>query len=274
MSNQNLPHNIEAEIGVLGSLLIEDSMVSEILPKLDKEYFSTQAHQLIFDAIIFLFENNKPIDPVSIKEILKRNNSLEQVGGEEYLFSLMGAVYSAANAVYYSDVVREKGIMRHLIDAAYKIAEFTKNGNIELDELLDKSEQLIFNVTQKKVTSEPVHINHILMDVLSNLEKETHGMTGVPTNFYDLDNMLSGLQKSSLIIIAARPSMGKTSFALNIAANVAIDQNVGVLIFSLEMSKEQLAQNLICSRSKVSPHKINNGEIEEEDYLQIGRAHV
>ncbi|NUM33196.1 MAG: replicative DNA helicase [Candidatus Brocadiae bacterium] len=265
----SLPQNLDAEIGVLGALLIEESIAGEVFKRLDKSYFSSQAHQLIFEAIGYLFEKSKPIDPVSVMEELKRQGVLDQVGGQEYLFSLMGAVYSAGNAIYYADVVREKGIMRSLIGASQQIIEYTKSENIPLETLLDKSEQLIFEVTQKKVTSEPVHINHILIEVVASLEKESTGITGLPSGFYDLDQMTSGLQPSNLIILAARPSMGKTSFALNIACNVAVEQNVGVLLFSLEMSKEQLAQNMVCSRSKVSAHKITNGSISQEDYDQI-----
>lgn len=263
-----LPQNIEAEIGVLGSLLLEDGIAGEIIQTLDKSYFSTKAHQLIFEAVTLLFDSNKPIDPVTVQEELRKTGALEHAGGEEYIVSLMETVFSAASAPHYAQIVREKGIMRKLVAASEEISRNVKSGTQKLDDLLDKSEQLIFDVTQSKIASEPAHINNILMDVLANLEK-SDGVSGVPTGFYDLDQMISGLQPSTLIIIAGRPSMGKTTFSLNVASQVAIDRGVGVLIFSLEMAKEQLAQNIICSRSSVSPHKITNGTIDSEDYAKI-----
>lgn len=265
----SLPQNIEAEIGVLGAMLIEDGIAGEIFRRLDRSYFSSKAHQLIFEAIAALFEGSKPIDPVGVMEELKKKGVLEQIGGSEYLFSLMQVVYSAGNAVYYADVVREKGIMRSLIAAAAEIIENTKSESIPFSVLLDRAEKLIFEVTQKKVTSEPTQINHILLDIVSKLDRESSGISGIKTGFADLDKMISGLQKAALIIIAARPSMGKTSFALNITSYVGAEEGKGVLFFSLEMTKEQLAQNMICSRAKVPAHKISNGTIDPQDYSQI-----
>jgi len=268
-ASTSLPQNIIAEMGVLGALLVEDGIAGEIFKLLDKNYFSVKIHQLIFEAMGLLFENNKPIDPTTVMEELKRKNVLDLIGGQEYLFSLMGSVYSAGNAIVYAGIIREKAIMRSLIEASQQIIEYTKSENIPLETLLDKSEQLIFEVTQQKVTSEPVHIHNIMMDVVAALDKDSTGISGLSSGFYDLDQMTSGLQPSSLVILAARPSMGKTSFALNIACHAAIEENVGVLIFSLEMPKEQLAQNMVCSRSKVSAHKISNGSITQEDYASI-----
>ena len=264
-----LPQNLEAEIGVLGSLLIENSVADEIIGSLDKSYFSTPAHQTIYEVIVYLFENNIPIDPVAVKEELQKRDCLDKVGGYTYIMSLIDAVFSAGNVLFYSKIVREKGIIRQLIKVSQEIIETSRDESISLPALLDKAESLIFGVTQKNTSNEPAHIKDMISNLLMSIENNSCGLRGVNTGFYDLDELLTGLPNSALIIVAGRPSMGKTSFALNVAANVSIDYGVGTLIFSLEMSKEQLAQNIICSRAKVSPHRITSGKIEHEEYSRI-----
>lgn len=265
-----MPQNIEAEFGVLGALLVEESIVGEIISLLHSRHFSLPAHQSIYEAICTLFENHRPIGPISVKEELQRRGVLEQVGGEAYLLSLMEAVFSAGNSLYNARVVREKGIMRQLIEAARHIEEETQSGRYELDALLDKAEKTVFEVTQSGISSEPVPIQSILVEIVNDLEKKGKNIIhGISSGFPDLDNMTAGLVNSSLIIIAGRPSMGKTTFALNIATHVGVHQNIGVLIFSLEMSKDQVCQNMVCSQVKISPHKIRTGTIDSEEYRTI-----
>lgn len=261
-------YNIEAEMGVLGALMIEETVADDIIRKIDKSYFLNINHQAIFEAITTLLENHKPlIVPAILEEVKKKGN----VSGitEEYLVHMMTTVNTPGSALYYTDILRRRGILRLLTIAAQKIISNASNDKLSLDQILGESEQLIFDVTQRESSSEPVHIQHLLKDVIVNLEKENYGFSGIPTGFYDLDQMISGLQKSALIIIAARPSMGKTSFALNIASHVGVNEGKGVLIFSIEMSKEQVAQNMVCSRARVSPHKIVTGNIDSEDYAHI-----
>jgi replicative DNA helicase len=265
----NVPQNVEAELGVLGSMMVEESIVSDLVPMLHKSYFLSSAHQLIFEAIAYLFDNSRPVDPVAVVEELKRRGVLEQSGGESYLLSLMESIPSAGNYAYYAKIVRAKGMMRQLIKAAETIIDDVKSGTTELDALLDKAERLVFEVTQKEISSEPCHLNNLLLQIVSDLEKDKKLFDGVLTGFRDLDDLITGLPNSSLIIIAGRPSMGKTSFALNIAAHVSANQNVGALIFSLEMPKDQVAQNLLCSWLSINPRKIRNGLLPPEEYLRI-----
>lgn len=266
-----LAQNLDAEAGVLGGLLIEETVAEQIIPKLDKSYFSSRANQLIFEAISDLYLAGKPIDVIVIQEQLKKTGLFAQIaGGEKYLLDLMSNVYSAGNAIYYAEVVREKGVMRLLMGAAQQIIEHTKDWQLELDALLDKAQQIIFEVTQKKNSSDPVAINRVVNSIVQQLMLDQRNFRGIKTGFGDLDNTITGLANSSLNIIAGRPSMGKTSFALNIATNAAIEQNIGALIFSLEMSREQLVHNMICSLARIDSHKIGTGSLTQDDFSRIG----
>ncbi len=265
-----LSQTIDAEMGVLGALLIEETIAGEIIPKLDKSYFSSRTNQLIFEAISQLFLANKPIDAISVQEQLKKTGAFSQItGGEKYLLELMTNIYTAGNATYYAEVVREKGIMRLLMNAAQQIIEYTKDWQLELEALLDKAQQLIFEITQKKTGNEPAAMHDVLGPLIDQILKGKREFKGVRTGFADLDQMTNGFANSSLNIIAGRPSMGKTSFALNIATYTAIEQGAGVLIFSLEMSKEQLAQNMVCARAQVDAHQIGTEAFQPEDAEKI-----
>lgn len=265
-----LAQNLDAEAGVLGGLLIEETLAEQIIPKLDKNYFASRANQLIFEAISNLYVTGKPIDVVVIQEQLKKTGAFAQIeGGEKYLLDLMSNVYSAGNAIYYADVVREKGIIRLLMGAAQQIIEYTKDWQLDLSALLDKAQQIIFEVTQKKNSSDPVPISKIVNTIVQQLMLDHRNFQGVKTGFVDLDKLITGLSNSSLNIIAGRPSMGKTSFALNIATQVAIEQRVGILIFSLEMSRDQLVNNMICSLARIDSHKIGTGSLVQEDFNRI-----
>ena len=269
MSNSDLlPQSIEAEVGVLGSILVEDSVLGDIIAILDKTYFLSPIHQSIYEVISFLFDNNQPIGPVSVAEELKRRKLLDQIGGQGYLISLMETVFSASNVEYYARVVREKGIMRQLIQAAHQIQAEAKSEHLDLDTLLDNSEKIIFEVTQKNISSEPAHIDSLLCNIITSLEQEAAD-NGISSGFRDLDDLIGGLQGSSLVIIAGRPSMGKTTFALNVGAYIGLHEDAGVLIFSLEMSREQLARNILCSRASISPQKISSGMVQHDEYARI-----
>ncbi|HNZ65984.1 MAG: replicative DNA helicase [Planctomycetes bacterium] len=264
VENSRLPQSLEAEIGVLGSLLIEDSIAGEIIQSLQKSYFTKESHQILFEAIKNLYDDGKPIIPASIKEELKHKGVM-QLTSDEYLSQLMGAMYSGGNASYFAEVVREKGIMRLLVLAAQDIIKLAESEQYTLNDLLDKAESIIFDITQKKISSEPVHIQHILLDVLAELDSNDEKNKGISTGFSVLDRIISGLQDSALIILAARPSMGKTSFALNMASHIGIFQRKGVLIFSLEMAKTQVARNMLCSLARISPHRFHDGSITPDE---------
>lgn len=245
-------------------MLIEKEVAGEVMQLLTKDCFLAPANQIIFDAMTYLYDNNKPLDVIVLQEELRTRGHLAKVGGGEYLLSLIEGVPSAGNVEHYVHLVRDKSIMRQLVVAADEIATITRAGNMETDELLDRAEQLIYDVTQKKSVNEPEHIYGLLLDIFSDIENGEQ-VSSISSGFADLDNLLSGLKGSTLNILAARPSMGKTSFALNIADNVGVRQNEGVLIFSVEMSKEQLARNMVCARARISPHKLNQG-VDEKEY--------
>ncbi|HON45852.1 MAG TPA: DnaB-like helicase N-terminal domain-containing protein, partial [Planctomycetota bacterium] len=204
VENSRLPQSLEAEIGVLGSLLIEDSIAGEIIQSLQKSYFTKESHQILFEAIKNLYDDGKPIIPASIKEELKHKGVM-QLTSDEYLSQLIGAMYSGGNASYFAEVVREKGIMRLLVLAAQDIIKLAESEQYTLNDLLDKAESIIFDITQKKISSEPVHIQHILLDVLAELDSNDEKNKGISTGFSVLDRIISGLQDSALIILAARP---------------------------------------------------------------------
>ncbi|WP_372370787.1 replicative DNA helicase [Candidatus Uabimicrobium sp. HlEnr_7] len=264
INDPNSPHSVAAEFGVLGSMLIEEEIAGEIIQLLNKSCFLVPANQVIFEVMIHLYDNNKPLDVIVLQEELRSRGLLDQIGGSEYLFSLVEGVPSAGNVEHYAHVVRDKSILRQLMAAADEIGTLTRSGNVDTDDLLDRAEQLIYEVTQKKAVNEPEHIYNLLLNIFADIENSNHE-PGLSSGFPDLDNLLSGLKGSTLNILAARPSMGKTSFALNIADNVGVRQSEGVLIFSVEMSKDQLARNMVCARARISPHKLSYG-VDEKEY--------
>lgn len=269
------PYNLEAEQSVLGSMLLSQDAVIVATEQLQPEDFYMESHRRIFDVISRLYENREPIDLITVTEALRSNKILEQVGGAVYLTTLTETVPTASNIAYYCRIVEEKAILRRLIRTTSGILSMAYDPEYQVEELLDEAERKIFEIAQKRKVENFYHIKDILFDTFERIEQLYNtkgGITGVPTGFPDLDEKTSGFQPSDLILIAARPSMGKTAFALNIAQNAAIRYKVPVAIFSLEMSKEQLVQRMLCAESNVDSHKLRTGRLDEEDWPKLARA--
>lgn len=273
--NSNLvPQNIEAEEAVLGAILVNPTVITKVVEFLMPESFYKPAHRYVYEAMLQLFNQNERIDIVSVSDVLNFNSKLDMVGGRAFINDLSYKTITTSNIEYYAKIVQEKAIKRALINAGSEIVTFGYDMN-STDESLDNAERLIFDIASRKATKDLSHIKDL---VLTSYEKIEHRynhrdeLTGVKTDFYELDNMTNGLQKSDLIILAARPSMGKTAFALNIAQNVAIKNKVPVAIFSLEMSKEQLVQRMLCSEAEVDTQKIRTGNMQRKDWDKLAHA--
>ncbi|HHW01398.1 MAG TPA: replicative DNA helicase [Thermoanaerobacterales bacterium] len=269
------PYNLEAEQSVLGSMLLSKDAIFVAVERLKGEDFYKESHRRIFEVLVELNENREPVDLITVSEALRSKKLLEQVGGITYLTTLTEIVPTAANIAHYCSIVEEKALLRKLISTSSQIMSMAYDSKENAEQVLDEAERMIFEIVQKRRVENFYHIKDILLDTFERIEQlynSEGGITGVPTGFPDLDEMTSGLQPSDLILIAARPSMGKTSFALNIAANAAIRYKVPVAIFSLEMSKEQLVQRLLCAESNVDSHRLRTGKLEEDDWPRLARA--
>lgn len=269
------PHSVEAEQSVLGSMLLSKEAIYVALERLKSEDFYLEAHRTIFDIIAELHENREPVDLITVTETLRNRKMLESVGGVTYLTTLTEVVPTPANIAQYCKIVEEKALLRRLLEATSKILSMAYEPREDVEELLDEAERRIFAIVQKRRVDNFHHIKDVLLATFERIEQlynSKGGITGVPTGFPDLDAMTSGLQPSDLILVAARPSMGKTAFALNIAQNAAIRHRIPVAIFSLEMSKEQLVQRMLCAESNVDSHKLRTGRLEEDDWPRLARA--
>jgi len=267
------PHSLSAERSVLGSMILEREAVGQAIGLLKEECFYTPEHRLIFRALLELYDQNKPSDPVLLRQQLEQSQALEKVGGAEYLVRLMHAVPSAANIEHYAKVVRDKWMLRELILVAGKILQEAYSHNDDPQELLDRAEQKIFEVTQHRVSGGLEQLRQFLEETFSQLDsREGHYITGLPTGFVELDDMTSGLQNGELIIVAGRPSMGKTAFGMNVAEHIAVEEKKPVAFFSLEMSKQQVVQRLLCSRGKVDSHKLRRNMLNDEEIAKLHTA--
>jgi len=269
------PHNLEAEQSVLGSMLIDAEAVSVAAGTLKPEDFYSEAHKEIFEAMLNLYDRGEPVDLVTVVEELRQKGTLDGVGGAAYISDLSVAVPSTANLKYYIEIVQEKSILRQLIAASNEIIKDSYEAQEELDIILDRAEKRIFEISQRQVANYFEPIKNILLETYTKIEelsKKKGGIIGLPTGFHEFDQKTSGLHPSDLILVAARPSMGKTSFVLNIAQYVALRQKVPVAIFSLEMAKEQLVQRMLSSEANVELQKIRTGNLSEEDWLKLVRA--
>ncbi|MBT1248122.1 MULTISPECIES: replicative DNA helicase [unclassified Thermosipho (in: thermotogales)] len=273
---RNSPHNLEAEQAVIGSILIDPETIESIIPIVSSKDFYDQKNAEIFKAIEELYDEGTPIDVISICERLKTKGKLDFIGGELYVAQLADIVPTSAHIETYAQIVRDKSILRSLISAASKVVEDATSDR-EVDDILDNAERLIFEIAESKTSRTYLPMNTILHQVFENLEtlrgKNKSGtlnvVTGIPTGYKFLDEMTSGFHKSDLIILAARPSVGKTAFALNVAKNMALDFNIPVGIFSLEMSKEQLVQRLLGMEAFVELQKLRRGNITDEEWQRL-----
>jgi len=266
------PQNLEAEQSVIGGILLDNQALNSVLEVLGVDDFYSEAHRKIFAAIIELYDRNEPSDLITLSNILKSKNQLDQAGGASYLSSLADNVPSAANIDHYSKIVKEKSILRKLIGTATDILSKSYDAGTDIDTVLDEAEHAIFDISENKIRPAFSPFKDIIKESVKTIEKlyeRKELVTGVPTGFEKIDDLTSGLQKSDLVIIAGRPSMGKTAFALNIAQYAALEANVAVAIFSLEMSKEQLALRMLSSEAKVDSQRIRRGFLGESDWPRL-----
>ncbi|MDL1988758.1 MAG: replicative DNA helicase [Deltaproteobacteria bacterium] len=269
------PQSIEAEESLLSGILIDNNTLLDVIDIISPEDFYRSAHQKIFSGIVELFSKNEPVDLVTLTNALKERGNLEEIGGATYLATLVDTVPLAVNAKHYAKIVHDKATLRRLIERANDIAKecFEDRGNV--DEIIDFAESSIFEISKNKHKQSFYRISEIIDGNIETLEERQGNkalVTGVPTGFTRLDNLISGLQKSELIILAARPSMGKTALALNIARNAAVDANVPIAMFSLEMSKEQLSMRLLCSEARIDSSRLRGGFFSMEDWRKLTDA--
>lgn len=253
------PQSLEAEMAALASMALDRDILGEIIQVVRSDHFYRQDHRLIFDALVHLYEENKPVDLVLLRDELERRDQLGQIGGVDYLSRLVNSVPSAANGVYYAEIVRDKGILRSLIATTNEINKQAYDTRLNTAEMLNEVEQKIFAVTEQKVTGQEISIHEVMNKVFETLEMRNKGITGLPTGFHELDELTSGLQKGEMIIIAARPSMGKTALGLNLAEHIAADNKISAAVFSLEMSSQALAERMLCGRAHVDSQNVRKG---------------
>jgi len=269
------PHSNEAEQSVLGSMLIDREAVSVAAEVLRKDDFYSEAHREIYEAMMNLYEAGKPVDLVTVVDELDQRGTMDGVGGIAYITDLSRFVPSTANVKYYINIVEEKSILRKLIQASGEIMKDSYEASDEVDDIINKAEKAIFDISQKKNNDSLVPLKTTLLEGYSRIEELYNNkgrITGVPTGFMELDYKTSGMHPSELILVAARPAMGKTSFVLNIAQYAAIHAKVPVAVFSLEMSRDQLANRILCCEANVELQKIRTGELGEEDWRRLVRA--
>lgn len=269
------PHNLEAEKAVLGGVFLSADIFHSLEDKLLPEDFYSPKHQLIFSVFLELSRQNRPIDLVTVSEELEKKGKLEDVGGAVYLASLPEAVATSANALYYAEIVREKATRRKLIATGTELITEGFEESKDIDEIVDESERKIFSLAEKSI--QPVFVSSRdlsskVFEVLQQRIEQKELVTGVPTGYYKLDELTAGFQPTDLIIIAGRPSMGKTAFALNVAMRAAVQADTKVAIFSLEMSKEQLMMRMLCSWGKVDLKNLRTGFVSDEDFIRLTDA--
>ncbi|MDP2939612.1 MAG: replicative DNA helicase [Candidatus Omnitrophota bacterium] len=278
MGNEEIklpPQNLEAEMAVLGSMLIDEEAISQALELIDESCFYKGAHNKIFSAILNLYNNQRSVDLITISDELKRNNLLEDVGGMSYLTALTETVPTSANVQHYAHIVKEKSILRLLISNATQIVSESYGMHGNVDELLDRAEKLIFEISDRKIEGGYIPLKEIIKDSIETIDKlyqrKAH-VTGIATGFLDFDRQTAGLQNSDLIVIAGRPSMGKSALAISIAEYAGVVEKIPVGFFSLEMSKEQLVQRLLCSHARVDTHKVRSGFLSPSDWPRLTSA--
>lgn len=269
------PQNLEAEQSILGAVLIDNDALSKVLEVLDPEDFYKLSHRKIFNAMTDLFDRNEPIDLITLTDFLRKKDELEAIGGISYLSVLVDMTPTAANVKYHSRIVREKALLRGLVRSANDISSKVYEDNLDAEDLVDYAERAIFEISDKRIKTSFVTLKEVIKDsfeMIEHLYDKKDSITGVPSGFRDLDDLTTGFQKGDLIIIGGRPSMGKTAFTLNIAQYVGVELKEPVAIFSLEMSKEQLALRMLCSEGMVNSNNIRKGFIKKEDWHKLTSA--
>ncbi len=276
MTEEKLPpQNIPAEQSVIGAMLLDKNAIMQSVEILSPDSFYKEAHRYIYDAILALSDRNEPVDLITVTEELRKSGKLETIGGSIYISDLLGSVPTAANVGYYARLVEEKAILRRLIEAGTGIINDCFDDKNKVDFVLDNAEKTILEIAMKKARQGFFKIDNVLKDVLDIMDKlygKKEAITGIPSGFPDLDRLTAGFQNSDLVILAARPSVGKTALALNFAQNVAIKHKVPVAIFSLEMSKEMLAQRLLCAEAEVDSQKIKTASLSDGGWKRLMKA--
>lgn len=269
------PNSIEAERAVLGAILLNNEVLSHTLELLTPDDFYRTGHALLYKAMIRLEERGEPADVVTVVEELRAGNEIDKVGGASYIASLTGEVPSVAHARHYAAIIRKLSTLRGLINVANDIASEGYGAGQDVEEFLDRAEKEIFSATSRQLEKSAVSLHDMLRDAFNKIE-ELHNkkemVTGVPSGFYELDDLTAGFQGSDLVIVAGRPGMGKTSFVLNIAQHAAVKSNVGIAFFSLEMSREQLVMRLLCSEAMVDAQRLRRGMLRDSDWPKLTRA--
>ncbi|MBI5359065.1 MAG: replicative DNA helicase [Planctomycetes bacterium] len=259
------PQNLEAETSLLGSLILDNQQIGEVLELVAAESFYKPAHQLIFKLMVDLYDNRKPIDLVILHEELDKKGILDEAGGTEYLTTLVSSVPSASNAQYYAKIIKEKSVLRSLLSTCSNIIREANESTADSEQLLDTAEKLIFEVTKRRTVTASISIKDILRSAFDKLTSEDRFVSGIETGLTDLDNQTGGLHPSQLVIIAGRPSMGKTSFALKIIHHAAVHMQKPVLFFSFEMDCEMIALNMVCSEAKISSFNVRKGTYDKNE---------
>ena len=275
MPARKMPQNLEAEMSVLGVAFLNKNALTKICEELYPEMFYSEANQKLFEAIKTCYDEKIPVDITTVKEVLDRKKNLNTVGGIEYISDVIDSVATAANLDYYIKIVKDKAVMRNLIETATDIVTNAYEEDEDITHMLDEAEKKILNVVKERQTSDFIHIKDAIAVAQENLERLSQNksdITGLPTGFYDLDKASSGLHAGELIIIAARPGMGKTAFALNIATNAAQHTKQAIAIFNLEMPAEQLVNRMRSAVGQIDSYKIQTGQMNHEDWKRINEA--
>ncbi len=277
MANRIPPHNIEAEESLLGALLIEPDSIVKVADTVRGEDFYKESHRHIFDTCIELFEKHEPIDLLTVGNRLEETDLLKQIGGRTKIVELTNAVATASNIVHYAELIQKKATLRRLLKASGEISELAYNESEDIDVLIDDAEQKLFNVSSNFIKQSFVPMRTVLstaFDRIDELHRDRGKLRGLPSGFKGIDNLLAGLQRSDLVILAARPSVGKTSFALDLVRNIAVKTKTPVGFFSLEMSKEQLVDRMICAQGNIDLWKLRTGRLSDrdDDFPKIGEA--
>jgi replicative DNA helicase len=269
------PHNIEAEESVLGSMLLSRDAIAEVLEVLHEEDFYRPAHRTVFRSVLDLYSHGQAVDPITVAEELRRNGELPDVGGAPFVHTLLSTVPTAANAGYYARIVKEAGILRRLIDVGTRIVQLGYETPQDTERAVDFAESWVYQVAQGRVTEDYQSLREVLtgtLEAIERLHNDSREITGVPTGFSDLDRLTSGLQPSNLIIVAARPAVGKSTLGLDIARNAAVRSSVPTVVFSLEMSKTELVQRLMCAECSVDMQRLRTGRMEDSDWTRLTRS--
>jgi replicative DNA helicase len=269
------PHNVEAEESVLGSMLLSRDAIAEVLEVLHEEDFYRPAHRTVFRSVLDLYSHGQAVDPITVAEELRRNGELADVGGAPFVHTLLSTVPTAANAGYYARIVKEAGILRRLIDVGTRIVQLGYETPQDTERAVDFAESWVYQVAQGRVTEDYQSLREVLtgtLEAIERLHNDSREITGVATGFSDLDRLTSGLQPSNLIIVAARPAVGKSTLGLDIARNAAVRSSVPTVVFSLEMSKTELVQRLMCAECSVDMQRLRTGRMEDSDWTRLTRS--